>query len=355
MPLHLARTGDGWRRVDGDRALAIRVDTCPVCGGAWFDRGELDTLAQDGRGGDDPIEAALERDGTACTRSCPRGHGPMRSHALADRRLRSPIERCPTCHGLWLDGTERRKLARATTRATHGHPTAVWGRRGAIWLAQLLTHVPVESHNPTRGRTLAVFALLGAMLAGFALQLAGHAPASRYGLVAPAVLAGAAPASLLTYALLHGGWGHLLSNAYFLYVFGDNVEHVLGTTRVLLLAALAAVAGALAHVLLEPGSTVPVVGASGLVSGVLAAYLWTFPRNKLLYLLLFVQIEIPAWIYLVLWFALQVFMLTRPDGGAVAWSVHAGGFALGLALTPLLHRARRRELAAKSAHASAEP
>jgi membrane associated rhomboid family serine protease len=156
---------------------------------------------------------------------------------------------------------------------------------------------------------------------------------------------------LFTSMFLHGGWGHLLGNMVYLWIFGDNVEDRLGPGRYLVFYVLSGVGAGLAHGYLHPTSTVPTVGASGAISGVLGAYLVLFPQARVLTLVpilfVFVDIvEIPAVLYLGLWFLMQlvsgaVAVLGGAAGG-VAWWAHIGGFVLGAALAPLLRR--RREL-----------
>lgn len=157
---------------------------------------------------------------------------------------------------------------------------------------------------------------------------------------------------LVTYIFLHGSWLHLIGNMLYLWVFGDNVEDRLGHFRYLILYLGAGVAGGLMQVWSNPGATGPTIGASGAIAGVLGAYLISFPRARVISLIpvgifpLF--IPIPAVIFLILWFGLQLlngmFSLQNvPVGGdVVAWWAHVGGFAAGIILLALL-RPRRQE------------
>jgi membrane associated rhomboid family serine protease len=147
------------------------------------------------------------------------------------------------------------------------------------------------------------------------------------------------PLTLLSYMFLHAGWLHLISNMLFLWVFGDNVEDAFGYVGFLLFYILCGVAAALTHVLMEPTSTSPLIGASGAVSGVLAAYMLLYPKARV-WILLFMRIplRIPALWVLGGWFALQIaslFML-QPGGQQVALWAHIGGFIAGLVLTLIL-------------------
>ncbi len=152
----------------------------------------------------------------------------------------------------------------------------------------------------------------------------------------------------ITATFVHGGWFHVLGNMLFLWVFGDNVEDRLGHARYLLFYLLAGVAGGAAHIITNPASTVPVVGASGAVAGVLGAYIIAFPHSRILalvpLLIIFWLAEIPAIIFIAIWFVLQLFNGVASLGGSaapVAWWAHIGGFIVGAVLIKLL--ARRRE------------
>jgi len=145
---------------------------------------------------------------------------------------------------------------------------------------------------------------------------------------------------------LHGGWMHLIGNMWFLWIFGDNVEDMLGSGRFLAFYLLAGLGAGLAHYLLQPSSAVPTVGASGAIAGVLAGYLVLFPRARITTLVplgFFVQLlELPAMVLIGLWFAIQIgsgLLSFGGSGGGVAWWAHVGGFLVGVALVrPFLPR-----------------
>jgi len=162
--------------------------------------------------------------------------------------------------------------------------------------------------------------------------------------------------ALFTSMFMHGGWLHLGSNMLFLWIFGDNVEDRMGHGRYLLFYALCGLVAALAQILAQPDSTIPMVGASGAIAGVLGAYIVMFPHSRVLTLVpLFVFVtfvEIPAGILLGLWFALQVLsgvgslmVVDAQDMGGVAFWAHAGGFVAGMALVLLFQRPERRSAA----------
>jgi len=151
-----------------------------------------------------------------------------------------------------------------------------------------------------------------------------------------------------TSMFLHGGWAHLLGNMLALYVFGDNVEDRLGSGRYLVFYLLCGLVATFAHVVINAESTVPTIGASGAISGVLAAYVVFYPTSRVitLVLLLFLPwfVQIPATIYIGFWFVAQLLngVLTVVKGqqamGGVAWWAHVGGFLAGLAFAPLFAR-----------------
>jgi membrane associated rhomboid family serine protease len=145
---------------------------------------------------------------------------------------------------------------------------------------------------------------------------------------------------------LHGGWLHLLGNCLFFWVFGNNVEDSMGHVRFLVFYLLCGLAAAAAHVIVQPGSPVPTVGASGAISGVLGAYLVLYPKVRVRMLFFFIfffrVIAIPAWAVLLWWLAWQLIsglpqlMNVRPDvsSGVAVWA-HIGGFVTGLILVKL--------------------
>lgn len=155
----------------------------------------------------------------------------------------------------------------------------------------------------------------------------------------------------LTSMFLHGGWGHLLGNALFFWVFGKAIESSMGSPRFLLFYIVCGLAAAGAHVFMEPRSPVPTVGASGAISGILGAYLVLYPRVRVrmlfFFILFFKVIPLPAWMVLIWWFLWQVLaglpdlMRVRPDvsGGVAVWA-HIGGFVAGMLLVKFFEKPR---------------
>ncbi len=143
--------------------------------------------------------------------------------------------------------------------------------------------------------------------------------------------------TLLTCVFLHGGWLHLIGNMLFLWIFGDNVEDRLGHVRYALFYLVAGVVASLVHLLSGPESTIPTIGASGAVAGVMGAYLLLYPHAKVLTVIpiffFLHMMVIPAPFFLGIWFVLQFFQGVASVGsvqsGGVAWWAHIGGFVLG--------------------------
>jgi membrane associated rhomboid family serine protease len=155
----------------------------------------------------------------------------------------------------------------------------------------------------------------------------------------------------ITSMFLHGGWGHLLGNLLFFWVFGNNIEDSMGRVRFLVFYLLCGLIAAASHVLLDPTSPVPTVGASGAISGILGAYLVLYPRIRvrmLFWFLLFIRVfRIPAWAVLLWWFFVQIITglpqlnPIRPDvsGGVAVWA-HVGGFLAGVLLVKVFENPR---------------
>ncbi|HET6148010.1 MAG TPA: rhomboid family intramembrane serine protease [Polyangia bacterium] len=147
------------------------------------------------------------------------------------------------------------------------------------------------------------------------------------------------PGSIWTSMFLHGGWLHLIGNMWFLWIFGDNVEEALGRARYLLFYFLVGTVGALAQCFTMPESASPMIGASGAVAGALGGYVLLYPRAKIVTLVLWFFVDVPAWIFLGLWFVSQFYV---GEGSGVAWMAHVGGFLAGIGLVRLLAPRRRK-------------
>ncbi len=205
---------------------------------------------------------------------------------------------------------------------------------------------PIRDHNPSGRRPYVTYAL---MILNIGIFLS-YVPIlsdpreinlffSNYALIPAQVTDGGGLSGLFTSMFLHAGWMHLAGNMLFLWIYGDNVEDEMGHIPYLLFYLACGTAAGLAQVLFEPGSWVPMVGASGAIAGVMGGYLLLFPKAKVDILIIFIVFfrifPIPAWIMLALWFAMQFVggMGATPETGGVAYWAHAGGFIIGLALT----------------------
>jgi membrane associated rhomboid family serine protease len=157
----------------------------------------------------------------------------------------------------------------------------------------------------------------------------------------------------LTTMFLHGGWLHVIGNMWVLWIFGDNVEDRMGPLRFLVFYLSCGIAAGVIHVVTNPASKVPAVGASGAIAGVMAAYFVLYPRARVLAMFPIVIFpiffELPAWIYLGFWILAQVFsgtlaVATRTQVAGIAWWAHIGGFAFGILTFWAFLRPRRAPL-----------
>ena len=215
--------------------------------------------------------------------------------------------------------------------------------------------IPISDENPTKLKPFVTWMLLlacagvyiwqiqqgGDHAFGDAINHYGFTPTS---LMSPQFEATGAPAvlSIFTAMFLHGGLLHLAGNMLYLWIFGNNIEDAMGHARFVLFYLLCGVAAALTMAFMDPASTIPMVGASGAISGVLGAYMLLYPRVRVTVIIPIVIIFYPfrisaVWVVGV-WFAMQLFSAaaSTPDSPGVAWWAHIGGFAAGLMLTPFL-------------------
>lgn len=203
--------------------------------------------------------------------------------------------------------------------------------------------IPLRSTERVRTSATVTAALIAANVLVFFYQLSltqygEELFIMRYGLVPDRLHFSA----LVTAIFLHGGWLHLIGNMLFLWVFGRNLEDLLGPGRYLLFYLICGIGAGLVQVLSNPYSPVPTIGASGAIAGIMGAYLLKFPRARIVTLVpIFVfltTMEIPAAVLLIYWFAIQFLSgfgslaYSRMTGGGTAWFAHIGGFLVGLFL-----------------------
>jgi membrane associated rhomboid family serine protease len=225
--------------------------------------------------------------------------------------------------------------------------------------------IPIGDENPTRRFPLVNYLLLAANIAFFVYELSlGERRLDRFinvwGVRSDEVIAllggnlGLLRQVLLKSLVsmfLHGGWLHIAGNMLFLWVFGDNVEDNFGSLRYLLFYLLSGFGAVVAQALLAPGSSVPSIGASGAISGVLAAYLLLYPgasiRALLVLLVFFTVVRVPAWVMIIVWFGTQLLnglasvTEAAQRSGGIAYGAHVGGFIVGLVLTVFFRKPQR--------------
>ena len=219
--------------------------------------------------------------------------------------------------------------------------------------------IPLRDDNPSAITPFLTWGLIAACVLVFLWQASlgpreGQAAVYALGAIPAVLLEGASlppeivlvppVATVFTSMFLHGGWMHLIGNMLYLWIFGDNVEDSMGHGRFAAFYLLCGVAAVAAQSLPDTASVVPMIGASGAISGVLGAYLLLYPHARVLVLIplgFFSRIiYLPAGIVLVLWFALQLLssLAAPPGGGGIAFGAHIGGFVAGLALIPFFRR-----------------
>jgi membrane associated rhomboid family serine protease len=222
--------------------------------------------------------------------------------------------------------------------------------------------IPVKDDNPLRvirfqvvtavliATNVIVFVLYNA----YGGEQAMAALAMGFGVIPSEVLGGSPttvfnpvsePVTLISYAFLHAGWLHLISNMVILWLVGDNVEDAYGYIPYLIFYLCSGVAAAFAHIWMSPGSATPLIGASGAVAGIMGSYLVLYPRARVLVLFgMFFPFRVPAFVLLLAWAGLQflnLYQVQDPNGPAVAWWAHIGGFAFGILVTLVLKAFRR--------------
>jgi membrane associated rhomboid family serine protease len=218
--------------------------------------------------------------------------------------------------------------------------------------------IPLRDDNPTTLKPVITVGLIALCTLAFIWQLSlgvrAEAMIQALGVV-PAILFGKqalppelaplpAALTIVTSMFLHGGWMHLIGNMLYLWIFGNNVEDAMGHGRFLVFYLLCGVAAVLAQAVPAPDSTIPMIGASGAISGVLGAYLLLYPHARVLVLIplgyFSRMLYLPAMVVLGFWFLLQLLsiLLADPNQPGVAFGAHAGGFIAGIILIPLLKR-----------------
>jgi membrane associated rhomboid family serine protease len=225
---------------------------------------------------------------------------------------------------------------------------------------------PIQDDAPRRGVPLATYLLIALNVAVFLVEISLPKPIleeviSLFGVVPARFTDPTWPnpwgsfkyLTLFTCMFFHGGWIHLIGNMWTLWIFGDNVEDRMGSLRFVVFYFLCGLAASLVHIYMHPHSTVPTIGASGAISGVLGAYYALFPLARIVVLIpIFIFpffFELPAVLYLAWWFFIQLFSGTLSVVhdeivGGVAWWAHVGGFVTGLLIHRIFCLGRRRSV-----------
>ncbi|MBT3788342.1 MAG: rhomboid family intramembrane serine protease [Alphaproteobacteria bacterium] len=234
--------------------------------------------------------------------------------------------------------------------------------------------IPIHDDNPTSIRPYVTWMIIGICVFVFLWQVSlggqgnrivlalGLIPSNLLGtkVLPPEYVLIPAWLSVLTSMFMHGGWMHLIGNMVYLWVFGNNVEDAMGHKRFVVFYLLSGLGAAAGQILADPASTVPMIGASGAISGVLGAYLLLYPHARVTLLLWFgfliYPIKIRALWVLGIWIGLQFFNAAGDDGGGgVAWWAHIGGFVTGMALIPFFRYRHVKMFGhGKEAHAAPE-
>lgn len=223
--------------------------------------------------------------------------------------------------------------------------------------------IPLRDDNPTVLWPIVTIGFIvanaGVFFYELALLSAGTAVLDTFiyqmGMVPASILRAHIPgtggySTLVSSMFLHGGWLHLIGNMLYLWIFGNNIEDSMGHLRFVIFYIVTGLVAGGTHLVLNPISTVPTIGASGAVSGVLGAYLILFPHARVQTLVTlgwFIRIVyLPAWLLLIFWIGLQILNQALapmdPGAGGVAYAAHIGGFAAGVVLIPLFRKYRRR-------------
>lgn len=210
--------------------------------------------------------------------------------------------------------------------------------------------IPLGDDNTTR-RTLPIvtYVLIAVNILIFLLELAGGEEfVMRWAFIPSRFLADpiASIPNIFTSMFMHAGWGHLLGNMLYLWIFGDNVEDHLGKLKFLFFYLICGIAAVFAQFAFNPSSQIPNVGASGAIAGVLGAYILLWPQGKIRVLLLNSIILMPALVVIGLWFLLQFVsgigsLYSTNETGGVAYMAHIGGFLAGLAIAILYRTVER--------------
>ncbi len=343
----------------------VKVDFCRRCKGTFIEPDNLVAIY----GKDIDVQNWLDREG--CERLglselyCPIDDSQMylyRIHLTAPRPDDGEedkyveVDICRSCGGIWFDPQEAQQLL-SIVKANKGFAKVrsqelleQLERENNItsmrtYYFQLLTGLPIEDYNPVRKRPVVLFTILSLLVFFYILEvwLWASNPANlnkmffNWGLV-PTEFFNGRYIGLITHIFLHDAPNplHLLGNLYFLYVFGDNIEDLLGYKKFLIIFFVSGIVGALFWMFRYAGKPIPLIGASGAISGLMGAYAVLFPRVKVWIVIFFVQLRLNVWFYLLIWVGYQVFMWLTRTNSNVAFESHIAGFIAGIVLALMI-------------------
>jgi len=368
MALSCPACGSSLRTIRNNR---VEVDICPKCRGTWFDRDELQpflkTLATAAETEEDELRISTRQVTPGYNvlqddRTCPRDGTEMSTFNFAyDSNVF--LDRCPQCAGVWADGDEVPRLAtyikgnpyqttlgeaiaiHQDALARHKDPSYRGSFEESVDLAQvrsvLGTFLPLValpfSDDEVRDKVpYLTISFIAVNLVLFALTILKAVPLNALAVLPQDVVSGERIYSLFTHIFIHAGIFHFVSNMLYLWVFGDNIEDRLGHVWFVVFYLASGLFAAIAQVgfthVAYPGINVPMVGASGAISGILGAYCILCPGARLRLLVWFEVVEIPAAVHLGLWFVVNLgyaLLFAGPES-TTAWTAHVGGFSAGL-------------------------
>jgi len=347
------------------------IDTCGSCGGAWFDYGELSSSIEyilqkhSSKVADSNSELTRSRLNpdtvNELKKSCPRCNLPMQKiNYMYDSNV--ILDKCGQCGGLWADYGEFKKIA----SYCKGNPQmealgksilkSGWSpgkdkkdKDPIVELGNFLNQparpifffgprfiIPLKDDIATNIIPYGTIGLLLINILIFLLMLKSGGNSleiyQKYGLVPSEILSGRGYLSFFSSLFLHGGFMHLLGNMFFLWIFADNVEEHLGLGEFIAFFIICGFWADIIHILTNADSTIPTVGASGAIAGIMGAYFYLFPHAKIKTLVFYQIIDIPAFILIGTWLALQLLYaaITFGVNTSVAFSAHIGGFFSGI-------------------------
>ena len=341
---------------------------CPKCQGIWSQHGRLSDYAKKLSQSDhikpEKFKPFEKRDAYGVQeikeeqRLCPNCRVVMKKFNYAvDSNVF--LDKCASCGGIWSDAGE---AARIASYLKDDPDAAVVGQFIAKCEAEKNKYrdlgdrslnrslrqgyglgiiLPLNDDNPTQRFPFITISLIGICILIFAIQAVFGAWSEEFYLRFGFIPKDFFSIGLLTSTFLHVGVLHLAGNMFFLWLFGDNIEDRLGITGYILLFFACAFAADLLHALFNPGSSMPAVGASGAISGIMGAYLVFYPGVNIKVWVWHRIYDVPAWLYLGLWFLVQLFygrISTHTDIGNVGWFAHIGGFVFGAAVAFVIKR-----------------